>query len=80
MDCADIAPDGERDRTGNQRFRARALLAKCLATVDASHQPSYLQTPNPPTVRLYEHHGFERVGNTYGGSCPPITFLLRPAR
>jgi ribosomal protein S18 acetylase RimI-like enzyme len=68
------------ERSAQGRGLGTTLLARCLATVDASHQPAYLETPNPRTVRLYERHGFERVGNTYGGSCPPITFMLRPAR
>jgi GNAT superfamily N-acetyltransferase len=56
------------------------LLARCLANVDASHQPAYLETPNPRTIPFYERHGFTTTGYTQAGSCPPITFMHRPAR
>ena len=56
------------------------LLSHCLEMVDADHLPAYLETPNPRTVRLYERHGFEVVGATTAGGCPPVTFMLRQAR
>lgn len=56
------------------------LLTRCLAVVDAQHQPAYLETPNPRTVPFYARHGFARVGETHAGSCPPITFMHRSAR
>ncbi len=56
------------------------LLAACLAHVDATGMPAYLDTPNPHTVPLYERHGFRVVGRTDAGDCPPITFMSRPAR
>lgn len=68
------------ERGAQGRGLGANLLTRCLATVDASHRPSYLETPNPRTIPLYERHGFARVGSTHGGSCPPITFMHRPAR
>ena len=56
------------------------LLAQCLAIVDASHQPAYLETPNPRTVPFYERHGFEAIGVAQAGACPPLTFMRRAAR
>jgi ribosomal protein S18 acetylase RimI-like enzyme len=55
------------------------LLTQCLAIVDASRLPAYLETPNPRTVSFYERHGFELTGTAQAGTCPPITLMLRPA-
>jgi ribosomal protein S18 acetylase RimI-like enzyme len=56
------------------------LLLRGLARVDADHLPAYLETPNPRTVPLYERHGFDVVGVSQAGACPPITSMLRAAR
>jgi len=56
------------------------LMEHCLAIVDESHVPAYLETPNPRTLPFYERHGFEVTGTAKAGSCPPLTFMLRPAR
>ena len=56
------------------------LLSACLETVDADHLPAYLETPNPRTVAFYQRHGFELVGEARTEACPPISFMLRPAR
>jgi ribosomal protein S18 acetylase RimI-like enzyme len=56
------------------------LLASGLARVDADHLPAYLETPNPRTVPLYERHGFDVVGTSQAGECPPITSMLRAAQ
>jgi GNAT superfamily N-acetyltransferase len=56
------------------------LLRPCLATVDRSHLPAYLETPNPRTIPFYERLGFEVTGRAQAGSCPPITCMLRQAR
>jgi ribosomal protein S18 acetylase RimI-like enzyme len=55
------------------------LLAHCLAVVDESGLPAFLETPNPRNVSLYERHGFEVVAVTESPSCPPLTSMLRPA-
>jgi GNAT superfamily N-acetyltransferase len=55
------------------------LLTDCLEMVDAAHQAAYLETPNPRTIPFYERHGFRNIGHTHAGSCPPITFMMRPA-
>jgi GNAT superfamily N-acetyltransferase len=55
------------------------LLAHCLARVDADRVPAYLETPNPRTVPFYERHGFDVTGEAQAGTCPPMTFMLRPA-
>jgi GNAT superfamily N-acetyltransferase len=53
------------------------LLARCLAIVDESHLPTYLETPNPRTIPLYERHGFQVTAAAQAGACPPITLMLR---
>jgi [ribosomal protein S18]-alanine N-acetyltransferase len=42
----------------------RALLNALLAKADAAHAPVFLEvrTDNEPAIRLYEAHGFTRVG------------------
>jgi ribosomal protein S18 acetylase RimI-like enzyme len=54
------------------------LLAHGLARVDADRLPAYLETPNPRTIPFYERHGFRVTGQAQAGSCPPVTFMLRP--
>ncbi len=53
------------------------LLAHCLAIVDESGLPAFLETPNPRNVSLYERHGFEVTAVTRSASCPPLTSMLR---
>jgi GNAT superfamily N-acetyltransferase len=53
------------------------LLARCLAIVDESGLPAFLETPNPRNVGFYERHGFEVVAVTDSPSCPPLTSMLR---
>jgi GNAT superfamily N-acetyltransferase len=55
----------------------RRLLGLCLAIVDRSRLPAYLETPNPRTIPFYEGHGFEVTGVAQAGSCPPVTLMLR---
>jgi GNAT superfamily N-acetyltransferase len=55
------------------------LLKQCLAHVDASGLPAYLETPNPRTIPLYERHGFKTTAVAQAGDCPPITQMLRAA-
>src|SRR5271165_4621975 len=56
------------------------LLQRCLAMVDESHLPTYLETPNPRTVPLYERQGFRITDVAQAGACPPITLMLRAAQ
>jgi ribosomal protein S18 acetylase RimI-like enzyme len=56
------------------------LMELCLQVVDATHQPAYLETPNPRSISFYQRHGFEVTGEARAGTCPPITFMLRAAR
>jgi len=56
------------------------LLKRCLVMVDESHLPTYLETPNPRTVPLYERHGFHTIDVAQAGACPPITLMLRAAQ
>jgi GNAT superfamily N-acetyltransferase len=55
------------------------LMEHCLVTVDADRLPAYLETPNPRNLSFYERHGFAVVGEARSGTCPPMTFMLRPA-
>lgn len=68
-----VDPDHQGGGLGNQ------LISSCLATVDSSHLPAYLETPNPRNISLYARHGFEVRGEARSGTCPPITFMERPA-
>jgi GNAT superfamily N-acetyltransferase len=56
------------------------LMESCLKTVDADQLPAYLETPNPRTLPFYERHGFAVTGQAQAGACPPIVYMLRPAR
>jgi GNAT superfamily N-acetyltransferase len=56
------------------------LLKRCLAMVDESHLPAFLETPNPRTVSFYERQGFQIIALAQAGACPPITLMLRDAR
>lgn len=56
------------------------LMRPCLAAVDQSHLPAYLETPNPRTIPFYERLGFAVTSRAQAGDCPPITGMLRPAR
>jgi GNAT superfamily N-acetyltransferase len=53
------------------------LLEQCLAIVDESGSPAYLETPNPRTVPFYQRHGFAVTGVAQAGACPPVTLMLR---
>jgi GNAT superfamily N-acetyltransferase len=55
------------------------LLERCLARVDASHLPAFLETPNPRTVPFYERHGFVVTGVSQAGACRPVASMQRPA-
>jgi GNAT superfamily N-acetyltransferase len=67
----------------DERFHGKGhgtgLLLSCLDIVDATHLPAYLETPNPQTLPFYRRHGFQVTGTAQAGTCPPITFMLRPA-
>jgi GNAT superfamily N-acetyltransferase len=56
------------------------LLKYCLQIVDRSGLPAYLETPNPRTLAFYGRHGFKVAGVAQAGSCPPLTFMVRPGR
>jgi GNAT superfamily N-acetyltransferase len=55
------------------------LMHACLEIIDESQLPSYLETPNPRTIPFYERHGFSVSGDARSGTCPPMTFMQRPA-
>jgi GNAT superfamily N-acetyltransferase len=55
------------------------LMQACLQVIDASHLPVYLETPNPRTIPFYGRHGFSVTGDARSGTCPPMTFMQRPA-
>jgi ribosomal protein S18 acetylase RimI-like enzyme len=56
------------------------LLKTCLAVIDDSHLPAYLETPNPRNISFYERHGFAVTGQAQAGSCPAVAFMLRASR
>lgn len=56
------------------------LMTHCLKIVDGDHLPAYLETPNPRNISFYERHGFEVIGESRAGACPPVVSMLRGAR
>jgi|SRR5215212_1219142 len=56
------------------------LMRNCLGFVDRDHLPAYLESPNPRNITFYERHGFEVVGISQAGACPPVHSMLRSAR
>jgi ribosomal protein S18 acetylase RimI-like enzyme len=56
------------------------LMRHCLNVVDASHLPTYLETPNPRNLSFYERYRFEVTGEAQAGACPPVTFMSRAAQ
>jgi len=69
-----VAPPLQQQRLGS------VLMEHCLAIVDSSHHPAFLESPNPRNLTFYERHGFVVIGEVRAGSCPPLTFMLRDAR
>jgi len=69
-----VDPTRQRSGLGGE------LLAHGLRIVDRDRLPAYLETPNPRTIPFYQRHGFEVTGEARGRECPPLTFMLRPAR
>ena len=57
-----------------------ALMQHCLEAVDDARLPTYLETPNPRNIPFYERQGFELLGRSQHGNCPPVAFMLRPPR
>jgi GNAT superfamily N-acetyltransferase len=55
------------------------LMKACLQVIDASQLPVYLETPNPRSIPFYVRHGFSVTGDARSGTCPPMTFMQRPA-
>jgi GNAT superfamily N-acetyltransferase len=53
------------------------LMRHCLAAVDATGLPAYLETPNPLTISFYERAGFAVTGVAGSGGCPPVTMMVR---
>lgn len=56
------------------------LMKACLAVVDTSHLPAYLETPNPRNISFYERHGFEVTAEAQAGVCPPVVSMRRALR
>jgi ribosomal protein S18 acetylase RimI-like enzyme len=67
------------DRTLQGGGLGSELLRRCLAMVDGSHLPAFLETPNPRNVSLYERQGFQIIAVAQAGACPPVTLMLRDA-
>ncbi len=68
------------DRTVQGRGLGTHLMRHCLAIVDESELPAYLETPNPRTLPFYERAGFSITGVAQAGACPPITLMQRAGR
>lgn len=68
------------DPTWQSHGVGSALMQQCLGTVDEARLPAYLETPNPRNIPFYERQGFELVGCSQHGDCPPVAFMLRPAQ
>lgn len=57
-----------------------ALLAQCLAAIDAEQMPAYLESTNPVNNRRYERAGFVNIGSfAMPLDGPTVTRMWRPA-
>lgn len=66
-----------RPARGRPRRRAAAALPRDRRRRRPARVPGDAQ---PRTIPLYERHDFELTGQAQAGSCPPVTFMLRPSR
>jgi ribosomal protein S18 acetylase RimI-like enzyme len=57
-----------------------ALLQHALAQCDRDRLPAYLESSTEGSARLYERHGFERMGTIQAGTSPPLVPMLRQPR
>jgi ribosomal protein S18 acetylase RimI-like enzyme len=57
-----------------------ALLRHALARCDRDKALAYLETGNPRNIPLYQHFGFEVIGEIRVGSAPTMTPMLRRPR
>jgi GNAT superfamily N-acetyltransferase len=57
-----------------------ALLQHALAQCDRGRLPAYLESSTEGSARLYERHGFERLGTIQAGTSPTIVPMLRKPR
>lgn len=56
-----------------------ALLSPTLARCDREGLPAYLEASSERSAALYEHLGFEHVGQLRLAGSPPLWLMLRPA-
>jgi hypothetical protein len=68
---------GDLDRIALRPCPSGRLRAHCLAIVDESGLPAFLETPNLRNVGFYERQGFVITATTRSASCPPLTSMLR---
>ncbi len=57
-----------------------ALMVEGLKVCDQNHVAAYLESSNPQNIPLYQHFGFEIIGEIQAGSSPVLTPMLRAAR
>lgn len=57
-----------------------ALMTEALKAVDRDGLIAYLESSNPRNISLYEHHGFEVIGEIQSGSSPVLRPMLRRAQ
>ena len=69
-----IAVVPEHQHTG----RGSALLEHCLALVDATGMPAYLESSNPENVAFYTRFGFEVVAELPLGADGPVVPAMWP--
>ena len=55
------------------------LMTQCLRVIDADHMPAYLENTNPRNIPFYQRHGFDVIGESQAGACPPVVSMLRVA-
>ena len=56
------------------------MVADLLRTIDAAHQPVYLESTNPANDARYESVGFTAYGSFRLPEGPTVTTMWRPAR
>lgn len=56
------------------------LLRACLETIDAQHEPAYLESSNEKNLPFYRRHGFETIGEVVTHLGPRVWLMWREAR
>ena len=65
------------DPTQQGKGIGSALLKHALKKADEDKLPAYLEATSEDSRRLYERHGFEKIGTIQNADSPPLYPMLR---